>query len=199
MKNKYLLAIAAFFLSVTAFSEPVKPVTFKVDPSKTTLGWLAKKVTGQHNGTVGISTGELVLDGLAIKSGSFEIAMNSIVIEDIKDAGSNGKLLGHLKSDDFFSVAKFPTATFDLISATPLKGSTYTVKGNLTIKGITNVIEFPAEISFQGKTMTATAKITIDRTKFDIRYRSSNFFENLGDRAIYDDFTLDLNLTATAG
>lgn len=181
---------------MTAIAKP--PVKFKVDPAATTLAWQAKKVTGAHNGTIQVTGGEVVVDGALVKSGNFTIDMGSIVILDLQ-GGSNEKLLGHLKSDDFFSVAKFPATNFVLSSVTPNSGGGYTVKGKLTIKGITQDVEFPADISFSGKTMTAKAKIKVDRTKFDIKYRSSNFFENLGDKAIYDDFDLELNLVAKAG
>jgi polyisoprenoid-binding protein YceI len=184
---------AAFLFSTTVYAAP--PVKFKVDTEASSLGWLAKKVTGAHNGTIKISGGDVTIDGAKVQAGNFNIDMNSMVILDIQ-GGSNEKLLGHLKSDDFFSVAKFPTTSFVLTSVSQKSGSTYNVKGKLTIKGITQEIEFPADIAFSGKTMTAKAKIKVDRTKFDIKYRSSNFFENLGDKAIYDDFELDLNLVA---
>ncbi|MCU0387786.1 MAG: YceI family protein [Chitinophagaceae bacterium] len=189
-----LLAIAVFITS-TAFKKA--PVKYVVDPKATVMDWVGKKVTGKHNGKVNVSAGEIVMDGLKAKSGTFTIDMNTMTVEDLQ-GGSMEKLLGHLKSDDFFSVAKFPTATFVLSSVTPKSGSTYTVKGKLTIKNITNEIEFPADIQFEGKTMKAKASIKVDRTKYDIRYRSSNFFENLGDKAIYDDFELELNLIARA-
>lgn len=187
------LAGIAFFSAISIFAAP--PVKFSVDKDATTIAWLAKKVTGQHNGTIKVSGGDITADGSKLKSGNFTIDMNSIAILDLQ-GGSNEKLLGHLKSDDFFGVAKFPTASFVLTSVTPKAGSTSIVKGKLTIKGITQDIEFPAEITMSGKTMTAKAKIKVDRTKFDIKYRSSNWFENLGDKAIYDDFELELNLVA---
>lgn len=197
--KKLFSAVAFAGIGLLAFNtaSAAPPVKFTVDPNATTLAWVAKKVTGQHNGTIKVTGGDITIEGVKVKAGNFTIDMNSMVILDLQ-GGSNEKLLGHLKSDDFFSVAKFPTTSFVLTSVTQKSGSTYTVKGKLTIKGITQDIEFPAEIGFNGKTMTAKAKITVDRTKFDIKYRSSNFFEGLGDKAIYDDFELDLNLVATS-
>ena len=189
-----ILALGVLVITSAFYKAPVK---FTVDSNATTINWLAKKVTGQHNGKVKVTSGELILDGVNVKGGEFIIDLTAMTIEDLQGS-SNEKLLGHLKSDDFFSVAKFPAAKFILSSATIKSGKTYTVKGKLTIKGITNDIEFPADIVFSGKTMTATSKIKVDRTKYDIKYRSNNFFENLGDKAIYDDFELDLNLVATA-
>jgi polyisoprenoid-binding protein YceI len=195
MKNLFTaLAVAGLFMaSVQVFAAP--PKKYVVDTAATNLTWLAKKVTGQHNGTIKVSGGDITIDGVKVTAGNFTIDMNSMVILDIQ-GGSNAKLLGHLKSDDFFSVEKFPTTSFVLTSVTQKSGSTYTVKGKLTIKGITQNIEFPAEIGFSGKTMTAKGKIIVDRTKFEIKYRSANWVENLGDKAIYDDFELELNLVA---
>jgi polyisoprenoid-binding protein YceI len=188
------LAGLTIFGSVKVLAAP--PKKYVVDTTATSLTWLAKKVTGQHNGTIKVSGGDITIDGVKVQSGNFAIDMNSMVILDIQ-GGSNAKLLGHLKSDDFFSVEKFPSTNFVLTSVTQKSGSTYTVQGKLTIKGITQEIEFPAEIGFSGKTMTAKAKIIVDRTKFEIKYRSSNWVENLGDKAIYDDFEMVLNLVAT--
>ena len=193
--KSFIFSAALLIGSITAIAKP--PVKFTVDAEATTLNWVAKKVTGAHNGTIKVSGGEVVVNGVKVQSGKFTIDMGSMVILDIQ-GGSNERLLNHLKSDDFFSVAKFPVTDFVLTSVSPKSGSTYNVKGKLTIKGITQEIEFPAEISFSGKTMNAKAKIIVDRTKFDIKYRSSNWVENLGDKAIYDDFELDLNLVAKA-
>lgn len=189
------VAIAGMFVMASVKVSAAPPKKYVVDTAATSLTWLAKKVTGSHNGTIKVSGGDVTIDGVKVSTGNFTIDMNSMVILDIQ-GGSNAKLLGHLKSDDFFSVEKFPTTSFVLTSVTQKSGSTYTVKGKLTIKGITQNIEFPAEIGFSGKTMTAKAKIMVDRTKFEIKYRSANWVENLGDKAIYDDFELELNLVA---
>jgi polyisoprenoid-binding protein YceI len=118
--------------------------------------------------------------------------MNSILVEDIEDAGANGKLAGHLKADDFFGVSTFPTAQ---LLVTKVEGSTFS--GNLTIKGITNPTVFTATSSTVGKTTTYKGKITIDRSKYNVKYGSKSFFENLGDKVIYDEFTLDFSLEVT--
>lgn len=197
MKNRFsaLLFAAAFFGLGSGFVAP--PKTLKVDVKSTTMQWKAKKVTGSHDGFVSVSAGQITLDGAKVTSGTFDIDMTSMTVEDIKDPGSNKKLLGHLQSDDFFSISKYPSAKFVLTSVNQKSGNTYTVDGNLTIKGITKPISFPADITISGNTLKAAATITVDRTQFDIRYRSNNFFENLGDKAIYDDFELNLNLVAT--
>jgi polyisoprenoid-binding protein YceI len=176
-------------------SKKAKAVTFKVDASKSTVKWNAKKVTGEHTGTVNLANGALIVDGTKITGGSFEIDMTSIKCEDLTDAGYNAKLVGHLKSDDFFSVEKHPKAAFKITKAEG-SGANYTLTGDMTIKGITQSISFPATVKADAKGVTATSKITLDRTKWDIRYGSKSFIPNIGDKAIYDDFTIDLTLAA---
>jgi polyisoprenoid-binding protein YceI len=117
--------------------------------------------------------------------------LKSIKDLDITDANYNQKFIGHISSGDFFEVEKFPTATFVI---TKVAGNQVT--GNLTVKGITKSITFPAEIAVKGGKVTAKANITIDRTDFNIRYGSKKFFESIGDKAIYDDFALTVSLVS---
>lgn len=180
---------------------PVKAVSYKVILDKSEIKWNAKKVTGEHYGKVVLQNGQLMVDKNRVTGGTFVIDMNSLTVDDIKDEKMNGRLKDHLKSDDFFSTDKFPTATFTITSVKPIAKAeagkpNSTVTGDLTVKGISNSITFPATISVKNGIATAVADVTIDRTKYDIRYRSSNFFENLGDKAIYDDFTISLNISA---
>ncbi|MBN8575998.1 MAG: YceI family protein [Cytophagales bacterium] len=201
MKTKTIFSLAVlalFAITFFSFTEPPALAKFKVDPQASSLTWTGKKVTGQHTGTIAIASGELTADGKLVKEGTFEIDVNSLTVTDITDKDSNAKLVGHLKSDDFFGTTKFPKASFVLTSLTQKSGNEYLVKGKLTIKGKTNDVEFPATIVNDGKKVTATAKIIVDRTKYDIRYGSKSFFDNLGDKAIYDDFELDLKLVANA-
>jgi len=181
---------------LSSFLERLAPEKFTVDTSASTLVWKGKKVTGTHTGTIKLSDGELLLDENNIRQGNFEIDLSSITATDVTDPVSNKKLVDHLKSDDFFSVAKFPKVTFVITSVQKKTAESFAVKGKLTIKGITNEIEFPASIKRIGKKLTAVATITVDRTKYDIKFRSPNFFENLGDKAIDNNFELTLNLIA---
>jgi polyisoprenoid-binding protein YceI len=183
---------------LSAFLEHPATEKFQVDIKTSALVWKAKKVTGEHTGTVHLSAGDLTTEGQTIKEGNFDIDLTSLTVTDISNPEANAKLTGHLKSDDFFSVEKYPKASFVLSSATVKSGNDYLVKGKLTIKGITKDIDFPAVIIRDAKKITATANIIVDRTKYDIRYRSPNFFENLGDKAIDDEFVLELNLVALA-
>ena len=191
-----LMSFNAPVSTAPASAAVAAPVAFKVDGSKSKIAWLAKKVTGSHNGFINISGGTLQVDGSTLTGGSFNVDTRTMTVEDIKDEKGNARLLGHLKSDDFFSVEKHPEATFAITSAKKKSGNTYDITGNLTIKGISQSITFPADVVVNGNQLNAKATVKIDRTKFDIKYRSNSFFENLGDKAIYDDFTLDVELVA---
>ncbi|TDE12945.1 YceI family protein [Dyadobacter psychrotolerans] len=170
--------------------------TLTVDTKSSTVTWGAKKVTGTHAGTVPLSSGSLIVDGDKLKGGTFVLDMKNLTVTDVKDADMNGKLTGHLKNADFFAVEAHPQAKFVITSVTAKGAGAYDITGKLTIKGITSDIKFPATVKSDGKKVTADAKISVDRTKYDIKFRSSNFFENLGDKAIDNDFTLDVNLVA---
>nr|HAD50256.1 lipid-binding protein [Algoriphagus sp.] len=132
-----------------------------------------------------------------ITGGSFEMDMVNLTVEDLTDPKSKGNLTNHLKSDDFFSVEKFNTASFKITDAKSSNGRDYVISGNLTIKGISQPISFPAKVSTSGNKLTAEGDITFDRTKFDIKFRSGNYFENLADKLIYDDVNLKVKLVAS--
>ena len=137
------------------------------------------------------------MEGGKLISGSFVIDMNKIVVTDLTDPDYNAKLLGHLKSDDFFSVAKFQEATFTITKPVDLSKSVTDVTGTLTIKGITKPLTFKAVILKDGNSYVFNAnKIIVDRTKYDIRYGSGSFFGDLGDKVIYDEFLVKLKLVA---
>jgi polyisoprenoid-binding protein YceI len=199
MINKISLSVLAMVASIAfSFTGPgaQTATTYKVDNKKSTLVWTGKKVTGSHTGSINLLSGNITTDGTAIKSGSFEIDMNSITVTDLTDPDYNKKLVGHLKNDDFFGTEKYPKASFMISKATLKSGNDYEVSGKLRIKDVTKEVTFPATIVVTPTALTATAKIVVDRTKFDIKYGSGTFFDNLGDKAIDNDFTLDLNLVA---
>ena len=187
---------------VNKTTKVAKGTTYTVDAAQSNMTWDGKKVTGQHNGTVKIANGTVLVDKNKLVGGTVNVDMNSIVSLDLTDAGYNQKLIGHLKSDDFFSVEKHANATFKINSATPIKGAkagapNYNVAGNLTIKGITQPVTFPATVTVNGNTISAKSEaITLDRTKWDIRYGSKTFFASIGDKAIMDDFTVKFNVVA---
>ena len=189
-------ALTAF--AFTTIGEKKGTINYAIDTKSTTASWVGKKVTGQHSGNVSITKGTIIGDGKTITGGNFELDMNSITCTDLTDKEWNDKLVGHLKSEDFFNSAKFPTATFEITKAVLKSGSDYDVTGKLTIKGITNEITFPANIKMDAKTFVTVAKIIVNRTKFDIKYGSASFFESIGDKAISDDFELNVNVVASA-
>lgn len=195
-KQVLIIALSIVAIGFSAFTSNEKKSTLSVNVEESKVVWLGKKVTGEHAGTIDIAYGDLEFDGDKLTGGSFEIDMKSIKNSDLENEEYNQKLVGHLKSDDFFGVEKYPKATF-VISEVSQKSSTkYDVKGDLTIKGITKSIEFPVQVTLLGSKASATATITIDRSEYDVRYGSGSFFDGLGDKLIYDDFTLDVTLVA---
>jgi polyisoprenoid-binding protein YceI len=186
--------ISLIFSSVLIDSK--KELGAVVNKSESTVTWNAKKVSGEHYGKVQISDAMLDYQNGKIQGGSFELDMTTITVEDITDANSNARLTNHLKSDDFFSVEKFNKSSFKITEAKTSNGQDYQITGDLKIKGISNPVTFPAKLAVQGDQIIATASIVFDRTKFDIKYRSGNYFENLADKLIYDDVSLEVKLVA---
>lgn len=191
-RNLLLSLMASIITTSLAFAG-----NYKVEKDQSNVKWLGKKVTGEHYGTISFENGHLHIEDGNITSGEFVIDMNSIVVEDLTDAEWNQKLVGHLKSDDFFSTDKFGTSKLVLKSVEAKSGNVHHFKGHLTIKGITHPVEFDAAVEFKGNHVHANGKMTIDRSLYNVKYGSGKFFDNLGDKMIYDDFTLDFNIVAT--
>lgn len=190
-------AVAAPALAATEKPAARKATTLNVDIKKSTVAWHGKKVTGEHNGTVELNKGNLIFDGKKLTGGLIEVDLTSIKNLDVTDEGYRNKLVGHLKSDDFFNVEKYPTATLKITKATPKGGNQYDLTGDLTIRGKTAPVTFPATVTLDGNNATATATVVVDRSKYDVKYGSKSFFENIGDKMIYDEFDLKVNLVAT--
>jgi polyisoprenoid-binding protein YceI len=191
---KLIATLALGLSTLFAAAEFVAPAT--VNKAESQVRWEASKVTGTHWGYVPLKNATLDYSGGKIKGGSFDMDMVNLTVEDLTDAKSKGNLTGHLKSDDFFSVEKFNTSSFKITEAKSSNGTDYTITGNLTIKGITQKVSFPAKVSVAGKKVTATGQIKFDRTKFEIKYRSGSYFEDLADKMIYDEVKLDVKLVA---
>jgi polyisoprenoid-binding protein YceI len=187
--TKFFIAGLILLTSSSIFAQ-----NYTVDAKKSSVKWFATKVTGKHNGSISLKSGEMTLKSGRIESGTFVIDMNTIVNEDLTDAGYNQKLVGHLKSDDFFGVATYPEAKLVITKSTEFKDNKAIVQGNLTIKGKTNMITFDALKVGQNY----QAKIVVDRSKYDVKYGSTSFFEGLGDKAISNEFTLEVNLVVNA-
>lgn len=152
------------------------------------ISWTGSKVTGKHSGIINLKEGFLQMNGEELVGGSITIDMTSIIVTDL-EGDSKASLEGHLKSDDFFGVANHPTANLEIISA-ERNGNNYAVTGIITIKGVAQPINFTLGV----KNQYATATLTINRTLFGIRYGSGSFFDNLGDKAISDDFEIRAKL-----
>lgn len=200
LKEKYSfmrLGIVLAAVSVILFSAGKPAViqeTFNIDTKNSSIEWTGAKVTGQHHGTIKLSSGTLLFNGNTLQGGAFSADMNSLVVTDLEGESAQ-KLIGHLKSDDFFGVAKYPESTFRITRVSTTTGGQVTITGNLTIKGITKPLTFPAVVKRQGNAVVAVAKgVKVDRTLYNIRYNSKSFFGSIGDKAIDDEFTLSINL-----
>jgi len=166
--------------------------TFIINAGESKIEWVGTKVSGYHVGTVPIRSGELTVKNDGISSGTFVLDLANIAVTGPKESKvtANEKLEGHLKSGDFFEVEKYTSGTFEITGVKPfteplteaddprqadiskykVTNPTHKVSGNLTLKGITKNIEFPAKITLSGNTAEAIAKFNIDRTQWNIVY-----------------------------
>lgn len=189
---KFLSSLVFLTFALVSFAYPApKPISYKINPAESKIEWFASKVTGKHNGTVGIKNGTLDFDGEKLIAGKFEIDMTTLAVTDLQGEWG-AKLLGHLKSDDFFSVDKYNSAMLLVKKAELQSPGIYTVTADMTIKGITKEVVFNAQVNQSSG--TANADIKLDRTDFDIRYGSGKFFPNIGDKMIHDEFNLKISL-----
>ena len=191
-KTSATLSLIAGMFFMTAFN-PIKDDIYTVDVERSTIEWSAKKVGGGHTGTVKIAGGNLIHTGKTLKSGNFQMNMSSITSD-------NARVTNHLKSDDFFSAEKNPMSKFEITKVTNAGIDRVNITGNLSIKGFTHPVTFPASVKQQKGVLVAVASgIRVDRTKYDIKFRSKTFFGDIGDKAIDDEFELSINLTAKKG
>jgi len=190
MKKKFLASTMAVIFGFTATAtEPKVGEKKEVKTEESTVTWKAYKVTGSHTGTVNLKEGSLMFDEGKLTGGDFTVDMTTLVNSDL-EGEYKGKLEGHLKSDDFFGVATHPTASLIFTKVESSGKNSYEVIGDLTIKGITKAVTF--DVSIYGSKAAATLKI--DRAQYDVRYGSGSFFDNLGDKTIYDEFDLVVDL-----
>ncbi len=190
MKNTVFAILAMFsFVSLQSFTSHHPTVIDLTDITSSSIVWKGYKVSGSHTGTLGLKSGSLTFDGDALTGGEFVIDMASLACTDLTGDYA-AKLDGHLKSDDFFGVEKFPTSALTITDVKSTGKNSYAVTADLTIKGITKPVTFDASI--YGK--KATANLKIDRTLYDVRYGSGSFFEGLQDNLIYDEFDLVIDL-----
>ena len=173
-------------------SHSEKSINKDIDISKSSVKWLGKKVTGSHEGNIAIKEGHLHFDDNTFTGGNIVIDMTTIECTDLVGEPKES-IEGHLSSDDFFGVKKYPIATLEIINADKIKYSKnkYRVTAILEIKSIKNNVEFDVVVD----NGSANVNFVIDRTKYDVKYGSGSFFDNLGDKMIYDDFNLSVSLT----
>lgn len=177
-----------------------KAAVYTVDTDASTLNWIGSKATGQHSGTLKLSSGNIaVVDG-NITAGEFNLDMNSITCTDLEAGNGKEDLEGHLKDGDFFEVAKHPSGKFEITKVTPttsIEDATHEIEGNLTLKGITKSVKLPANVAMaDGKIMAVTPAFTIDRTVWDITYNSGTLASTAKDKIINDQIGLVLNVVA---
>ena len=196
MKNSSFLFIV-FAMIVLAFTDPASEmVSMSVDIENSFVKWTASKVTGTHNGRVMVKSGNLEYTDGTLTGGTVVMDMTSITVDDIQGKGAE-RLAGHLRSPDFFGVEEYPTAEFRITNVVSRgKAGEYRITGDMAIKGFTQEVKFNTVLTEEGNSSVGVASITLDRTDYDIRYGSGSFFENLGDRTIYDEFELEINLVA---
>lgn len=195
MKALFFTAVLA---TATAFAQN-KPMTttYTVDTEKTTVAYHATKVTGEHRGTVKVKSGNLVFTGPELTGGEIVVDMNSMTVSDISEKEYQDKYLNHMKSEDFFNTAKYPDAKL-MIKKTKMIGKDLEVMGDLTMIGNTQPVTFKVtDWKWADKEVTGKTTLKLDRTKWGLKYGSASFFKSIGDKAIHNEFTLDINLRAT--
>lgn len=202
-----LFAIASISLTMVGCKDKAKEATtteaesiieqdlasekYAVDTASSTIHWQGFKPAGSHNGTIAIENGIINTSNGSISGGSFLISMNSL-----KDSENDAKLENHLKSGDFFDVEKYPNAAFEITGIEKTEGKTM-LSGNLTIKDIKNNITFPVTVTNGNDVVTLSSEtFSIDRTKWDIKFKSKSFFDELEDKFINDDIEIKVSVTA---
>lgn len=162
-----------------------------VQESKSILVWEGYKPGESHKGTIDIQSTDLKFENTKLVGGTIIVDMNTITNSDVKSAEHNTKLVNHLKNEDFFEVDKYPTSKFEMTSVKYLTADHLEIEGDLTIRGITKKINFPAFVVLVNGQKTLKSKtIKIDRTEFGVEYKSKKIFKTLKDKFIYDEFDI---------
>jgi polyisoprenoid-binding protein YceI len=191
--KKLLLLLLIIGGSGLIFHAQAQMMAVNVDTGNSTVVWRGYKVLGEHHGNIDLKKGVLNIEDNKIVGGEFEMDMTSIDNSDLS-GGSKDKLVGHLKSDDFFGVENHKTSKLVITKAVRKSAGDYRITGNLTIKGITHPVIFNATTEVEDNVTKANATIRVDRTMYDIKYGSGKFFDGLGDNMIKDNFQLEVSL-----
>ncbi len=185
-----------------AAEAPASATVFDINTEDSKLTWRGKKVAYDHIGDIAISSGELAVEGGNIVAGNFEVDMSTLEDNTVEDPEDKTKLEGHLKSDDFFDVENYPTASLVITKAEPIEGvegATHHISGNLQIKGVTKEVTFPAKVTVDGDKLLAEASFSIDRTVWEVNFNSGSVFTDLvADNIINDDINFYVYLAGEA-
>ena len=164
--------------------------SYTINPDQSIIVWTGREVTtSKHFGNIYFASGQFEVKSGLISSGEFVVDMTTIDNQDLPEE-RRARLEAHLKSDDFFSVESHPTALLSILSSESMSEGKWLVSGELTIKTFTHPVEFEMLNSNDGW----KANLVFDRSKYEVKFRSGTFFENLGDKLIYDDIELAINL-----
>ncbi|OGU61631.1 MAG: hypothetical protein A2X64_04905 [Ignavibacteria bacterium GWF2_33_9] len=195
MKNKFsiLLLLIFAFLTANTFAQEV---TYKLNLKKSLINWSGRQIGKDHKGTIKFKSGELVFKNKKLISGTFVVDMSTIENTDLDNKADKEKLETHLKSPDFFDVAKYPEAKLTFKRMDKKLKNDYFIIGNLTIKNKRGEVMIPASLEIKDGHLSANIMVTFDRTKFDVKYRSKTFFKEIGDKLIYDDIDLNIFIEA---
>jgi hypothetical protein len=161
-----------------------------IDGKESVVAWKGSSVHGAHTGYVYIKRGELMIENGEFMSGAVIVDMSTIEGDDHR---SDNNLINHLKDADFFDVKKFPFSTMAITKVTSINEDKE-ITGNLTIKGITHPVTFPVKMEMKDGIVKASGKLVIDRTKWDVRYNSGKFYDNLADNAISDSIEFQIKI-----
>lgn len=190
------VSVSLALLAAILGPRPVFGSAYKVVTGQSELRWNATKVTGSHNGTAPVAGGRFEMRDDKITTGKVEIDLAKLKVLDVKDPKYNADLTNHLKNDDFFSTDKHPKAVFEVTNSVK-EGDILVLEGKLSLKGKTQPVKIPVTVEKIGDSQLKLAgKARLDRTLWDIRYRSGKFFPNVGDKMIHDEFEVDFDLTA---
>ena len=172
--------------------------TLQVDLVNSQINWSGRKVTGEHSGTLNLSEGWIEMEKNIVSGGMLIFDMASITNTDIESPEWKQKLENHLKSEDFFHADSFPHAILEIkdrqIEFIENSKNSEQILADLTIRGITHEIKFPFDLTQSQKNFNAEGSVDIDRTLYNIQYKSGKFFDELGDKLIYDNFMVQFKV-----
>lgn len=183
-----------------------KGILYEVSPGTSVVMWEGYKPGRTHTGTVDVVGGSLTMQDDKLLTGSFKLDMSTITVTDLEPGKGKERLEAHLKGteegkeNDFFNIKEHPTGSFKMTKVTALENdpeANYMVYGNLHLKGITKNVGFRVQVEMAGENVVVTSPLfKIDRTEWDLKFMSNNFFDNLGDNFVEDEIGIAVNLVA---